>query len=111
MDPLATMLESNYTLESLLLQGSNCFSVKSPRVSFLLSLNHSSVLGRRQLFQTVMQHDQDAKQAQADSANTSSRQNPWVEAVVKHKDADLNILYYLLGKNPNLIASAVVTCR
>ena len=116
MKPLAKMLESNYVLETLLLQGSNCFSVTSPRVTFLLSLNHPSVLGRKNLFQKVMRHEttiSSCKEANTeDSAKNNSIAssgigNPWIDSVVENKDGDLSILYYLLGKNPNLMASAI----
>ena len=110
MNPLANMLESNYVLETLLLQGSNCFSVTSPRVTFLLSLNHPSVLGRKGLFQKVMQHEtQTLAESTNDDGNiaSSSIRNPWIDSVVENKDGDLSILYYLLGKNPNLMASAI----
>ena len=115
MNTFEKMLESNYVLETLLLQGSNCFSVTSPQVTFLLSLNHSSVLGRKGLFKNVMQYESNkmnghgthVSKAMWRGSTANSIGNPWLESIIDKKDGDLSILYYLLGKNPNLIASAI----
>lgn len=114
--PFAEMLESNYVLESFLLNGSNSFgtnsTTSSERLQFLLSLNHDEVLGRNKLFQHVRNHDKSIKAAMhAQMGSSSSKQpiikNPWVDSVIENKDGDLSLLYYLLRRNPNLIASTV----
>lgn len=92
MGPLERMLENNYTLEHLLLQGKDSFSVVNPKVEFLLRLNQRSVLDRQKLFRDVVQ--------------LGNSPEPWVESIVRHRE-DLSILYYLLGKNPNLVDSMV----
>jgi len=104
MEPFADMLETNYSLESLLLQGNNTYSVMSPHVAFLLSLNQRSILDRRQLFSDIIQQDNSSKSFGA------KKKNPWMESLVRHKD-DVNIINYLLSRNPNLIAAVATTTR
>ncbi|CAB9497470.1 expressed unknown protein [Seminavis robusta] len=96
MSSFGTMLESNYVLENFLLQGSNSFSVMSPKVGFLLRLNQRSGLDRRKLFQDVVRHD----------ANKADTRQLWVDTLEKHVE-DVSIVYYLLQRNPNLVGSAV----
>lgn len=86
------MLETNFTLESFLLQGVRSFSVVSPKVEFLMRLNQRSVLGRKRLFQ---------ENARVQQKNSTNR---WLESLVQHHN-DLSIIYYVLSRNPAIVAS------
>jgi len=109
--PMEDMLETNYVLESLLLQGSKnkCIPSLSPRAIFLLSLNHPSKLGRSQLFQDVMRYEAKMKCKAGDTKEEHSCDknvlDPWVDAVIRSNDQE-DLLYYILRTNPQMITSS-----
>ena len=94
------MLESNYTLESFLLQGKDSFSVLSPKVAFLMNLNKRSGLDRRRLFRDV-DNELHSKSSVGNNRN-KQKGDPWFEALILHKE-DISVLFYLLSRNPGLL--------
>jgi hypothetical protein len=101
MEPFEHMLETNYTLQSFLLQGENSFSTISPNAAFLMKLNQRSVLDRRRLFQgkQIMKRMQNSR-------DTNAEEDPWIESLIQHQ-GDLSILFYLLSRNPSLLVSSI----